>query len=127
MKRYLPFLIIVVVALITVGGGLWLYRTKMHPIAGPSSTARTNSLPEREEAKSDGIHVKGPATAPITVEIYGDFQCPPCATTTVAIDDLEKDYGSRLRLIFHEFPLAMHAHALAAALAAEAAGAQGHF
>jgi protein-disulfide isomerase len=39
----------------------------------------------------------------------------------------EKEYGSRLRLIFHHFPLAMHAHAREAALAAEAAEMQGRF
>ena len=43
------------------------------------------------------------------------------------IDDLEKQYGEQLRVIFHEFPLAMHNHAMEAATAAEAAGLQGHF
>ena len=32
-----------------------------------------------------------------------------------------------MRVIFYEFPLAMHAHALEAAMAAEAADMQGHF
>jgi protein-disulfide isomerase len=40
---------------------------------------------------------------------------------------LEAEYGARLRVIFHHFPLAMHAHAREAALAAEAAGMQGRF
>ncbi len=47
--------------------------------------------------------------------------------TSAVIGDLEKDYGPRLRVIFREFPLAMHQHALEAAMAAEAAGLQGHF
>ncbi len=63
----------------------------------------------------------------MTLEVYGDFQCPSCAKTTEIIADLEKSYGSKLRVVFHEFPLAMHAHALEAAMAAEAAGVQGHF
>ncbi len=43
------------------------------------------------------------------------------------IDQLASVYGPKLRLVFHEFPLAMHAHALEAAMAAEAAAEQGHF
>ena len=66
-------------------------------------------------------------TAPVTIEIYGDFQCPSCAITSQAIDDLQKQYAGKLRVVFHEFPLAMHNHAVDAARAAEAAGLQGHF
>jgi protein-disulfide isomerase len=40
---------------------------------------------------------------------------------------MEEEYGSRLRIIFHHFPLVMHAHAREAALAAEAADMQGRF
>jgi protein-disulfide isomerase len=41
---------------------------------------------------------------------------------------MEGEFGSRLRIIFREFPLVpTHAHALAAARAAEAAGLQGKF
>jgi protein-disulfide isomerase len=40
---------------------------------------------------------------------------------------LEHDYGDKLRVIFREFPLAMHKHALLAARTAEAAGLQGKF
>ena len=38
-----------------------------------------------------------------------------------------KEYDSRLRLIFRNFPLSAHEHAREAALAAEAAGFQGKF
>jgi protein-disulfide isomerase len=41
---------------------------------------------------------------------------------------MEKEFGPKLRIIFREFPLVpTHAHALAAARAAEAAGLQGKF
>jgi len=40
---------------------------------------------------------------------------------------LGEEYGARLRLIFHHFPLAVHAHAREAAIAAEAAHEQGKF
>ena len=124
MKRFLPFLIILVVALLAIGGGTWLYRTRLRaqppPIVGPAPTPG-------EEEGTNALHVEGPADAPAVLEIYGDFQCPPCATATGILAELQKDYGKQLRVIFHEFPLAMHAHALEAAMAAEAAGLQKHF
>jgi protein-disulfide isomerase len=40
---------------------------------------------------------------------------------------IEEEYGTRLRLVFHHFPLVNHIHARAAALAAEAADLQGKF
>ncbi|MDQ2918286.1 MAG: DsbA family protein [Verrucomicrobiota bacterium] len=72
-------------------------------------------------------HVRGDAKARVTLEEFGDFQCPPCATVAMSLSRIEHDYGDKLRVIFRQFPLAMHAHAREAARAAEAAGAQGKF
>ena len=141
MKRYLPFLIIVAVALVTAAVALGLYRSKMGAQKAPVQPASASSsavaaasapmapLPTALPVQPDAelAHVMGPADAPVTLEIYGDFQCPPCATATANLDDLAKAYAGKLRMIFHEFPLAMHNHALDAAMAAEAAGAQVKF
>lgn len=128
MRRYLPFVIIGVVALVTIGVAAAVYRSKMH--AGPqvaSTVTRSPSIADAEENKDESLHVRGPRTAPVTIEIYGDFQCPSCSNTAAILGELEKQYGKQLRVIFHEFPLAMHKHAVKAAMAAEAAGLQGHF
>jgi protein-disulfide isomerase len=58
---------------------------------------------------------------------FGDFQCPPCGRVAKDLKEIEKDYGSRLRVIFHQFPLDMHAHAREAAFASEAADRQHRF
>ena len=116
MKRYLPFLIVALVALITAGAGLALYRA--------------HRLPTPTAAKDSGVsamHVRGDAKAPVTLEEFGDFECPPCALMSAAIHQLEKDYGAKLRVIFRQFPLAMHPHAREAAIASEAAHLQGKF
>ena len=129
MKRLLPFLIILFVALITAGAATFLYRSKMQvaaKAAAVAAAATPTPTPEQENAP-DSPHARGPAKAPVTLEIYGDFQCPPCAKTTGVIDEIEKAYGGKLRVVFHEFPLAMHQHAVLAAMAAEAAGEQGQF
>lgn len=130
MKRFLPLILIVAVALVTASAGALLYRAKMKAAATAAAAAKAKAPaePPAEPAEEDGsFHARGPATAPVTLEIYGDFQCPACATTSAVIDDLEKEYEGKLRVVFHEFPLAMHPHAVPAAMAAEAAGQQGQF
>lgn len=124
MKRFLPFLIILAVAALAIGSGTMLYRMKVRSqpplIVGPAPTPA-------EEGDSEKFHAEGPADAPAILEIYGDFQCPACATASEVVDDLRKDYEKQLRVVFYEFPLSMHAHALEAAMVAEAAGLQERF
>lgn len=63
----------------------------------------------------------------MTIEEFGDFQCPPCGIMSGVLRKIEEKEGDRVRLIYHHFPLAVHAHAREAALAAEAADRQGRF
>jgi len=88
------------------------------------------SIPENKMlGKSDtkSAHIRGNPDASVTLEEYGDFQCPPCGMFAAFAGQLEKEYNSRLRVVFRNFPLSGHAHAREAAIAAEAAGLQGHF
>jgi protein-disulfide isomerase len=122
MKRYLPFVIVALVALATLGSGAMLYRAKRpHVVSIPED----KTLSGKSDAES--AHVRGNPDAPVTLEEYGDFQCPPCGMFAAFLGQLEKEYDSRLRVVFRNFPLTMHEHAHEAALAAEAAGLQGHF
>jgi protein-disulfide isomerase len=123
MKRYLPFVIVGLVALLTVGSGAMLYRAKR-----PASVASAkNSVPSVKKPESDRVHDRGERDAAVTLEEYGDFQCPPCGTLSPVIDEIEREYRPRLRIVFRHFPLPMHIHAAEAAFAAEAAGRQGRF
>jgi len=73
-------------------------------------------------------HTLGADHAPVTLVEYGDFECPNCKQAAPAVKLLLNRFGGRLRLVFRHFPLEeVHPHALHAALAAEAAGAQGKF
>ena len=73
-------------------------------------------------------HVLGPAHAPVTVVEYGDFECPNCKLAAPAVKLLLERFTNRVRFAFRHFPLEQpHPHALAAAEAAECAGAQGRF
>jgi protein-disulfide isomerase len=73
-------------------------------------------------------HVQGNPDAPVTVVEYGDYECPYCAAAAPVLRQLVDESDGRVRLVFRNFPLAQpHPFALTAALAAEAAGAQGAF
>jgi protein-disulfide isomerase len=122
MKRYLPFLIVALVAVLAIGGGVKLYRQKR---------PQTLTIPKDHDAaasnESGEVHSLGPANAPVTLVEFGDFQCPPCGRLSDPINQLQRDYKGQVRLVFRNFPLINHLHAREAACAAEAAGLQGRF
>ncbi|HTQ29369.1 MAG TPA: thioredoxin domain-containing protein [Puia sp.] len=73
-------------------------------------------------------HTQGPASAPLTLVEYGDYQCPHCGAAYPILKRIEHEYAGRLRFVFRNFPLSnVHEFALPAALAAEAAGKQQRF
>ena len=122
MKRYLPFIIVGVIAVATLVSGTMLYRAKRPHLL---------SIPEDKtvSGKSDttAMHIRGAPDAPVTLEEFGDYQCPPCANIAGFIDALVKEYNPRLRIVFRNFPLPIHKYGREAALAAEAAGMQGRY
>jgi protein-disulfide isomerase len=69
--------------------------------------------------------VKGRAGAPVTVVLFSDFQCPFCARAEPVVKAIEDAYPSQVRVAWKHLPLPMHRNAVPAALAAEAARAQG--
>lgn len=73
-------------------------------------------------------HQLGPEHAPVTVVEYADFECPTCKQAAPALKLLLRHFPEEVRIVFRHFPLeSVHPHALAAAEAAEVAGAQGKF
>lgn len=79
------------------------------------------------EISSDD-HLQGSLTAPSRLLIYGDYQCPYTRKALISVATVRKQLGDSLVFAFRNFPLTeTHPHALHAALAAEAADAQGKF
>jgi protein-disulfide isomerase len=70
----------------------------------------------------------GSASAPVTVVMFTDFQCPACSRTHPVLKRTLAEYGDKIRFIVRDFPLEqIHENAFQAALAANAARAQGKF
>jgi protein-disulfide isomerase len=72
-------------------------------------------------------HAIGPPEAPVTLVVYGDYECPYTLLLMPAVTGLINHFGERLRFVFRHFPLRKHPHAALAAEAAESAAAQGRF
>lgn len=127
MKRYLPFAIIVVVLLSAIVVGALLLRAPKRSASYTPGQPASNS-PGGPQLGANPPRSKGNENAPVTLEEFGDLQCPPCAALHPELEKIEKEYGARVRLIYRHFPLTqMHPYALEAAQAAEAAGEQGKF
>jgi protein-disulfide isomerase len=69
----------------------------------------------------------GPASAPITVVEFSDYQCPFCARVVPTLSKIRQTYGDKVRVVFKDFPLPNHAEAPKAAEAAHCAGEQGKY
>jgi protein-disulfide isomerase len=71
-------------------------------------------------------HIRGPATASVTMVEYGDFECPNCGQAEAVVRDLLAD--DDIRYVWRHLPLTdVHPQAELAAEASEAAAAQGKF
>jgi protein-disulfide isomerase len=75
-------------------------------------------------APAEPVKTAGSRTAPITMEVWSDFQCPACRQLYIeSIRPLMNDYVRTGKVFFvhRDMPLAMHAHARDAARWANAA------
>ena len=75
----------------------------------------------------DPVMVRGPATAPVTIFEWSDYECPYCRNAQELLGRLQGEFPDAVRLVYKDFPLASHPGALPAASAARCAGAQGRF
>lgn len=94
--------------------------------------ARPNASAPAQTPATSATFPKGIGTpgAPITMEVFGDFQCPACRnffeTTTKQVIDNYVAQG-KVYIVHHDFPLDMHPYARQAARLANAAAHFGQF
>ena len=104
--------------------------------ATPEKTAESGSaapqptLPQAPAGLPDVDPHKafGSKSAPVTMEVFSDFQCPACKTLYITTNrKIMDDYVStgKVYLIHRDFPLVMHAHSRVAARYARAAAQLG--
>ncbi len=117
MQKYRPILIIAIVLAITIVGLVFLLRARPN---GEFVATKTQSGTEAKSTPPEGVVV--------TLEEFGDYQCPPCGELHPSLKKMKQEFGPNLNFVFRNLPLTMlHKNALAAAQAAEAARMQSRF
>jgi len=94
-------------------------------LSAAGSQTKVAAAPDLSTQKSLGSR-----TAPITIEVFSDFQCPACKRTyQETLRPLIDNYVSsgKVYLIHRDFPLPMHNHSREAARWANAAAMIGKF
>ena len=86
--------------------------------AAPPPEKKTVAAPTKDSPS------RGPANAKVTVQIFADFQCPFCKRVNPTLTDLDAAFPGKLRFVWRNQPLPMHANAPLAAEAAMEAFAQ---
>ncbi|HEV2801298.1 MAG TPA: thioredoxin domain-containing protein [Pyrinomonadaceae bacterium] len=147
MRRKLPIIIIAVALVAALAGGALMMRSsetsttqtgisQLPPTVTTTNTPATTATatqPQQQPRPAvppslQNAHARGRADAPVLIEEYGDFQCPPCGFVHPILKRIEDEYETEVRVVFRNFPLpTLHQHAIEAARAAEAAGLQGKF
>ena len=115
-----PLIVIVLAVLVAAGAAVFLSRST-------DQAADNGSIASHVEIKGGG-HLRGPEKAQLTLVEFGDYQCPSCGAYHPFVKEIMSRYPDKVRLEFHHYPLiSIHPNSMGAAMAAEAAGEQGHY
>jgi protein-disulfide isomerase len=68
---------------------------------------------------------KGAEDALVTIVEFSDFECPFCSRVEPTMDQIQKDYAGKVKVVWRNNPLPFHKNAMPAAQAAMEAFAQG--
>lgn len=102
-----------------IGGLVWA-------IMMPSAPAGKTTAPGVFSDVNDPV--TGSSTSKVVLRVFGDFQCPACATAEPGVTYVRKTYGDRVKIVWNDFPLSeVHPNAMSAAIAARCAEDQGKF
>ena len=97
-------------------------------LTGGTSVTAIAQAPERTEIATAGFPARGPATAPVTIVEFSDFECPFCGRLFPTLKIVERIYLDRVRIVYRQFPLRrIHPTAQKAAEASLCANEQGRF
>jgi len=97
--------------------------------ASPTAAApQVLGVQDQQNLIAKAMITKGNPQAKATMVEFSDYQCPFCARyATTTLKQIMETYGDKIYYVWHDFPLAFHQNASAAAIAARCAGEQGKY
>lgn len=110
-KNYIMSVALITVVILTIGGLLW--NSSIVELK-PDFTATTVTT-----------WYRGDKEAPVTVDVYPDFECHICVEKELMVVQALADYSGKIRMVYHHYAAPGFSEKLAEAL--EAAGEQGKF
>jgi protein-disulfide isomerase len=84
-------------------------------------------MPPSADINIAKAYTNGSQDAPVVFVEFADYECPYCQKVNPQIQQLKKEYGDKIAVVYKDFPLPMHHTAEKAAEAARCAGEQGKF
>jgi len=81
----------------------------------------------RVEVDIEGRPMRGAPMGQVTIVEFSDFECPYCGRAHPIVQEALREFEGRVRVVFFNYPLPGHPHAMPAARASVAAGNQGKF
>lgn len=106
-------------------------------VADTVETKRVMLQPASQDIPVEGVPIKGPLDAPVTIVLFEDFQCPFCRTLAGNLYALQAARPDEVRIAWYNFPMHtgcnthavrdMHPRACEAAMAGVCAQEQGRF
>jgi len=93
--------------------------------AAPAEPARPDPDQVYEIPVPRNAPSMGPANAPVTIQLFSDFQCPFCSRINPTLEQVAERYPRQVRIIWRDYPLPFHQNAMPAAEAAREVFTQG--
>jgi protein-disulfide isomerase len=103
--------------------------TEQKMIDAPNAPAPAAAEPDDnkvyEIASAGKYPVKGNASAKVVIQQFSDFQCPFCSRVEPTVKQVLDTYGSKVKVVWRNYPLPFHQNAMPAAEAATEVFQQG--
>ncbi len=126
-ERGIAFWIILLIGIAILTFGIFKFADKQ-PNKQPSINSTSTPATQNVTTSTDKDWVTGNKESSIVLTEYADFQCPACGYYHQIAKKLYKEFGTKVKFVYRNFPLRqIHKNAQLAAQAAGAGGKQGKF
>lgn len=111
----------ILLGVIVAGGVIW------YAVFTATKPTPPHAATHAQLVREDSHRVTSPSTEKAQLVEFLDFECESCRAAEPLVQQLKQEYGDRITFVHRYFPLPGHRNSGTAALAVEAAAAQGKY